>query len=177
MNKKITVTLAMICWLWAPAGDAMQYQAYNGFSGYQEFRVYRDTYFVAYHGDTDFKRAEVEQAWRIRSAELCNPMPTDYFIELRYVSEPVLKDDPPFLAYGPSMEGGLVKVHGGGFVYIPIYSGSSGRYYVSAPSKQAYVRCIHDSSQVLDPSRLNSIPKILDQARSAGLMGQGDKPR
>lgn len=133
---------------------ALEYGAYNGYSGYQDFRLSPNAFYVAYHGARGDSMADVEPAWKQRAAQLCTDEGAAYFVELKYPAEPVLHDDPQFFSEAAEFRSGFRMVKGGGMVFIPIFTGPPAPFFIDAPSRMANVRCIRDPAQLRDSSRL-----------------------
>lgn len=134
--------------------SALEFGAYNGYSGYQDFRSGPNAFYVAYHGARSDSMVDVEAVWKQRVAQLCVSEGAAYFAELKYPDEPVLRDDPQFFSEADGFRSGFRRVKGGGMVFIPIFTGPPAPFFIDAPSKMASVRCVPDSAQVRDTSRL-----------------------
>lgn len=147
---------------------ALDYVPYAGFSGYQEIRVDKEVYFVAFHGDDRTALEDVKSAWALRVAELCANDGMNYFIALKYSFEPVLKDERIGIRQGALWQGGYVKV-GGGFIYIPMYlPGPNPNAFVSAPSWQKHVICFGDLVQATDQARAVDVKMAIQNGRERG---------
>jgi hypothetical protein len=146
---------------------ALEYRPYDGHEGYQEIDLGQSLYFVAFHGKTSTATAdELETAWKTRAAQLCMWDDATHFIELQYSFEPVLKDDPPLSAISSELRILLTR---GAPIVVPIFvPHNQGEIVVDAPSRQAHVRCVLDSSTVIDPKRLQEITAIIENAKTRG---------
>jgi hypothetical protein len=166
---------ASLCW--SVEAFALKYGPYTGVEGYQEIVLGEDLIYVAFEGSRNTAMPEIEAAWKTRAAQLCLELGAADFIQLHYSFEPVLKTDPPAVP-GPHKEamGSLIRT--AGLIYIPIITPhSSGATSVDAPSKQAPVRCVRDSSQALDPERLLAGQAALDDAIKRGWLPPPKKPK
>jgi len=149
-------------------GFAINYAPYNGDEGYQEIRVARDVWFVAFHGDWNASREDVDAAWLTRVAQLCLTSGSAKFVELKYSFEPILKGDPDIIS--SDSEGVDLAIRKAFVIVIPVPVPSEGRTFYNAPSRQAHIRCISDRSmaQVIDSSRLLDSAKSLEEGKTRG---------
>lgn len=167
--KMLRTTLVMASAMYFQMASAVDFIPFAGFEGYQELQVTNDIYFVAFHGRRDSQAAEVELAMKVRAAQLCNKNSRDYFIQLKYPFEPVLKTDTPLASWVADQDYVLQKARGGGFIYIPIYTPrSSGSVTIDAPSRMGHVRCVGDAALALDSSRVVNGKALIEEAGSLG---------
>lgn len=147
--------------------DLPKFAPASGRTGYQEIQLADDTWYLAFYGDRDNPLELVQMAWAARAAQLCEGMKHPYFVQLKYVSENVLKAPPS--AELLARDARAYRV--GGAVYIPIFIPQPSHGVmpaVTTPSKSAAVRCIDGPDKLLDPSRAVSTSDALTSARTRG---------
>lgn len=141
---------------------------YEGDSGYQEFSLGPDSWYVAFHGTRKHSMATVEAAWLARAAQLCNSIQKSHLVELKYVGERVLDSD-EVARNDAALDAHLYKVAGA--VYIPIFTPSGPREItpVLTPSKVAAVRCFSTDNGLRSGKTAVTTAEALASARKAGL--------
>ena len=157
----------------APA-HALRYMAFLSAEGYREIQLAPGLYFVAFHAQTGGDINEIDAAWRTRAAQLCSASGSNYFIQVKYSFEPVLKSDPQVLSLNWSNPAARPILTKG--TYVPIFIPTQhGPQAIEAPGKQAHVRCVKDPSAALDPTRLMDATKILQEGKARGWVGPTEK--
>jgi hypothetical protein len=137
----------------------------TGDTGYDEIKLSANTWYVAFFGSRQTAPASVETAWKARVATLCAQQEAPFFVELRYVAEPVLASDKVALA-GADELGALLRPAGA--VYIPIYTPRSAPVTVTTPAKMAPALCVAEPAALRDPARAEDARAVLEKARKDG---------
>jgi len=154
----------------APAPDVPKYAPLTGITGYQEIKLSDDSWYVAFYGNRKHEQTVVDAAWSARAAQLCQGIKRPFFVELRYVSEPVLT---PAKAseHQEAPDGQLSKV---GAVYVPIFIPQvhGPMAPVLMPGKSAAIRCVESPDALLDQSRAVSAVEAIAAAKKRGLAVQ-----
>jgi hypothetical protein len=151
--------------------DVKLYTPHNGRSGYQEIPLNGNSWYVFFEGTRDDKIEKVEAGWATRAAELCKNSGKKYFVEQRYVSEKILKDEPLNISRN-DLASGLHTV--AGMIFVPIYTPSSPRAInpILTPSKMAAIQCLDKQDQLIDTSRAISVDTTLDKAITLGIINK-----
>ena len=150
----------------SPPPDLPRFAPAAGRTGYQEIRLADDSWYLAFYGDRENPIELVQAAWAARAAQLCDGLKHPYFIELKYVSEGVLKSAP-----SAAIAGSDARLYPVGAVYIPIFIPQPSHGVMPAvitPSKLAALRCVDAPDKLLDPSRAVSTAEALASARTRG---------
>ena len=150
----------------APPSEVPKFAPVSGITGYQEIKLSEDSWYVAFHGQRKHSMELVEAGWGARVAQLCTGIQRAYFVQLRYVGEPILKTSP-----AAAVKPLIGSAHPVGMVYIPIFIPQAHRaaLAVVTPSKSAAIRCVQSPDALLDRSRAFSVTEALSTARQRGL--------
>src|ERR1700745_2221854 len=70
--------------------DLPKFAPLAGTTGYQEIQLANDTWYLGFYGTRSHRVDLIEHGWAARAAQLCAAMQRGYFVQLRYVTEPVL---------------------------------------------------------------------------------------
>ena len=144
----------------SPNYEPIGERAYWVSQGYQQFKIADDLWFVLYQGNRDTPQSWVENAWRLRSAELCKSSGSNYFVELRYSFETITSNQPK---YSISENQGWL-MHTAGVSYIPIFipnnSGNQG-LEIRYPSKSSTIMCVRNLDHLLDRSRAVKVDDVI----------------
>lgn len=168
MFKRILFGIAacaysVLCWPAPPKYDALEYQP--GPAGYQEIKLGERAWYVAYHGNSSHQQSWVDAAWRLRVAHLCRDSKASYFIELRYVTEPITETEKKLSALLPQRDAMLTPA-----TWVPIFIPMPDHLSrLKWPYKMKAVRCIDNPPDLLDPSRAVSIQTSIDNAIRQGI--------
>lgn len=148
----------------AQPSPQLEYGPFSGYTGYQEVKITDQSWYVAFHGDRQTSLEYVKAGWHARAAELCTLQNAAYYVEMRYVREPLLVDD----REAERSQGSLIPA--AGYIYVPIFTQrSAASVSVIAPSKLAAVRCVTEISSLREPSRAVSVGKALEDAAKVGI--------
>jgi hypothetical protein len=152
----------------AGSESAKPFGPFKGDLGYQDIALGDLMWYVAFHGNRGTEITWVNAAWAARVAQLCRERQQEFFVQLRYVFEPLSKEERTTQReYVP--DAWAMHVRG---TYVPIlvpYSSGGPIQAVVTPSKLAAVRCINDPSKIGDPTRAIRVDSSLDAARQLGI--------
>ena len=123
--------------------------------GYQELKLSSDRWYVAYQGNRSTSSEQVDAAWAARAAQLCGAIGTAYFVELRYQTESVVRDDVTTGSAQPDSLAAWSMRQTAGAVYVPIFIPGQPQVITpqTAPSKLAAVLCVRDAKVLKDAAR------------------------
>lgn len=124
----------------------------TGGFGYEEIPLSATSWYVAYFGKQNNTTAEVDAAWAARVAQLCTSVSLHYFVQLRYVYEPVLAAKHTSFLTTPSY-GRPYRV-----VFLINYAQLAGDAMqrsgeADVPHKTAAILCVSAPALLLNPTR------------------------
>jgi hypothetical protein len=153
----------------APPPDVPKWVPFSGGggTGYEEISLSSDSWYVAFQGSRKHAPSLIQAAWAARAAQLCAKEHSSYFVELRYVGEPVLISDPK-ISRGLQPEARAYPA-GGYFVPIIIPNQSIDQTQPLIPNKLAPMRCLSDPAQLRDPKRAIADDDAIAAAKSLGI--------
>ena len=161
--KKLLLTLALLLAAPQAGAAAPTFAPFEGNTGYQEIKLSATSWYVAFLGNRKTAMTEIETGWKVRAAQLCASQHADYFVEMRYVSEPVLTSDKIALLGEDDLASHLRRVAA---VYVPIYSHPIEAYVT--PAKMAPGLCVAERAALREPERALETGAVLAQARKDG---------
>lgn len=151
----------------ALSSQALTFGPYRGYDGYQEYQVKPGTYYVSYHLRVATEESGIVLAWRTRAAELCKSENLNYFVELNYSFETVLAGEMPYVSDLSLPPGENIAPVG--LIFVPIIVIIPRSWIVatlkSSPAKQGHIRCLADSSGLLDGRQVFDVSAIILDAR------------
>lgn len=142
---------------------------YKGDTGYQEIQLSGDAWYLAYHGNGQTSDRWVNASWAARAAQLCVEKHFPYYVEMRYVTEAIFRDEKIGLMYDNEI---FPFMHKATVIYIPIIipSRSSQAYSpVITPSKLAPFKCVGQPDMLIDASRAINVKASAEEAKLLGI--------